>query len=75
MSDSEKNETDAVGMIAPIQSQDVRRIVAGQVISDLASTVKELVDNSLDSGAKSINSECIYIWKNVCVDVSSDVRR
>jgi DNA mismatch repair ATPase MutL len=27
------------------------------VISDLASTEKELVDNSLDSGATSINSK------------------
>jgi DNA mismatch repair enzyme (predicted ATPase) len=43
--------------IAPIQAKDVRRIVAGQVISDLASSVKELVDNALDSGAKSITSE------------------
>jgi len=59
MSDSEDSDSsvDEAGLIVPIQQHDVRRIVAGQVISDLASTVKELVDNALDSGAKSINSE------------------
>ena len=56
-SDGSESDVDGVGLIVPIQQQDVRRIVAGQVISDLASSVKELVDNSLDSGAKSINSE------------------
>eukprot|EP00979_Chaetoceros_neogracilis_P017306 scaffold10203_cov272-Chaetoceros_neogracile.AAC.5 len=71
MSDSEKSDADAVGMIAPIQSQDVRRIVAGQVISDLASTVKELVDNSLDSGAKSINIRLFNQGVDV-IEVSDD---
>lgn len=59
MSDCSDDESDIddVGLIAPITQGDVRRIVAGQVVTDLASTVKELVDNALDSGAKSINSE------------------
>jgi DNA mismatch repair protein PMS2 len=73
MSDSEEEsgDEDAVGLIAPIQSQDVRRIVAGQVISDLASTVKELVDNSLDSGATSINIRLFNQGVDV-IEVSDD---
>ena len=59
MSESEDSDSDndGVGLIVPIQQEDVRRIVAGQVISGLASTVKELVDNALDSGSKSVNSK------------------
>ena len=56
-SDSEESCNDGVGAILPIQKQDVHRIVSGQVIADMASAVKELVDNALDSGATSINSE------------------
>lgn len=40
--------------IKPINEVEVRRIVAGQAITDLASCVKELVDNALDAGSKSI---------------------
>jgi DNA mismatch repair protein PMS2 len=62
MSDSESDDyddddIDSQGLIVPIQGKDVQRIVAGQVILDLSSAVKELVDNSLDAGAKSINSK------------------
>lgn len=34
----------------------MRRIVAGQAVMDLPSTVKELVDNALDAGSKTVNS-------------------
>ena len=44
--------------IRPIPADSVRQIVAGQVIFDLASAVKELVDNALDAGSTSINSKC-----------------
>lgn len=59
MSDSDDNGdgSDGAGLIVPLQQSTAKRIVAGQVISDLASTVKELVDNALDSGSKSVISE------------------
>ena len=40
--------------INPIDPSEVRRIVSGQAVSDLTSCVKELIDNALDAGAKSI---------------------
>ncbi|KAI3864568.1 hypothetical protein MKX03_017025 [Papaver bracteatum] len=41
-------------MIKPINKSVVHRICSGQVILDLSSAVKELVENSLDAGATSI---------------------
>lgn len=45
------------GVIVPMDADSVHRIVAGQAVTDLASAVKELVDNALDAGAKTINSK------------------
>jgi hypothetical protein len=59
------------GIIQPIEEESVRRIVAGQAVSDLASAVKELVDNSLDAGSKSINSMFFCIaWLGLLWSVS-----
>ena len=48
-------------LIRPIPVDLVRQIAAGQVILDLASAVKELVDNALDAGSTSINSKLFAV--------------
>lgn len=40
--------------IKPISKIDVHRITSGQVVLDLQTAVKELVENALDAGATSI---------------------
>lgn len=42
------------GIIKPIDQSTVHRICSGQVVLTLAVAVKELVENSLDSGATAI---------------------
>ncbi|SCU88285.1 LADA_0E09274g1_1 [Lachancea dasiensis] len=44
--------------IAAINESDVRRITSGQVIVDLTSAVKEILDNSIDAGADQF--ECVF---------------
>lgn len=49
--------------IKPIDTSSVHRITSGQVLVDLQTAVKELVENSLDAGATNIGmfhciSEC-----------------
>ncbi|GAB4829905.1 hypothetical protein Ancab_019551 [Ancistrocladus abbreviatus] len=59
--------------IRPINKGVVHKICAGQVILDLSSAVKELVENSLDAGATSIEialkeygEECFQVIDNGC---------
>lgn len=42
--------------IAPIAQSDVRRIAGAQVVPDMRSAVKELIENALDAGATSIGA-------------------
>ncbi|CAE6506319.1 unnamed protein product [Rhizoctonia solani] len=46
--------SDTTTTIKSIDKESVHRITSGQVVVDLATAVKELVENSLDAGASSI---------------------
>lgn len=43
-------------VIKPIDKGTIHRICSGQVILDLATAVKELVENALDAGATSVEA-------------------
>lgn len=47
-------------IIAKLEASSIDRVVAGQAVTDLASAVKELVDNALDANSKTIKSK----WKS-----------
>ncbi|XP_043945649.1 mismatch repair endonuclease PMS2 [Protopterus annectens] len=64
---------DPAKAIRPIDRQSVHQICSGQVILNLATAVKELVENSLDAGATSLDiklkeygAELIEISDNGC---------
>jgi sensor histidine kinase regulating citrate/malate metabolism len=46
-------------IIAKLEASSIDRVVAGQAVTDLASAVKELVDNALDANSKTIKSKTI----------------
>ncbi len=44
--------------IKPLDAGSVHKISSGQVVVDLQTAVKELVENSLDAGATNIGVSC-----------------
>ncbi|KAL6047021.1 Mismatch repair endonuclease pms2 [Balamuthia mandrillaris] len=58
-------------MIKAIDKQSVHRICSGQVILNLATAVKELVENSLDAGATSIEIR-LKSYGEETIEVSDD---
>lgn len=52
------------GSIRSLPAVSAHRIVAGQAVADMASAVKELVDNALDAGARSVNIRLISYGEN-----------
>lgn len=50
--------------IQPIDNTSVHRITSGQVVIDLSSAVKELLENSVDAHAKSVEIR----FKNYGID-------
>ncbi|KAK1743885.1 mismatch repair endonuclease PMS2 [Skeletonema marinoi] len=69
--DSAEHDESEAPLIKPISSSSIKRLVAGQAITDLSSSVKELVDNAIDAGATRISIklynqglECIELIDN-----------
>ena len=56
MSDSATTSSGLKNAIKPIDSHSVHRITSGQVVIDLQTAAKELVENALDAGATNIGS-------------------
>jgi hypothetical protein len=58
----EEDAAAAVRRIVALDVSHVQRLHAGQVIVDLCSIVKELLENALDAGATSVGGEssCLF---------------
>ncbi|XP_033219064.1 mismatch repair endonuclease PMS2 [Belonocnema kinseyi] len=63
--------TDASKKIGAISKEAVHQICSGQVVLDLATAVKELVENSLDSGATTVEVKLSDYGKS-CITVSDN---
>ena len=51
-------------MIRAIDKGVVHRICSGQVILDLATAVKELVENAIDAGASTVEVN-MFVWSQI----------
>jgi DNA mismatch repair protein PMS2 len=54
-------ENESVGNLRAIDKHSVHRICSGQVILDLTSAVKEVLENSLDAKATSIGTASLHM--------------
>jgi DNA mismatch repair protein PMS2 len=59
------------GTIQPIDKASIHRLTSGQVITDLATAVKELVDNALDTNATTLDIRLCDYGKSL-VEVSDN---
>lgn len=60
--------TTAPGSIKAIDGVSVHKITSGQVVVDLQTAVKEMVENSLDAGATTIGGSKSLVRFHLCPD-------
>ena len=60
-----EHRTNDDSIIKPIDALSAHKITSGQVVIDLQTAVKELVENSLDAGATSIGTSAMFLRAKV----------
>lgn len=58
MDDKATNRYNLMASVKRIEGSTIHKIQSGQVIVDLCSAVKELVENAIDAESTSIGEEC-----------------
>ncbi|KAL7452918.1 hypothetical protein ACHAWC_004625, partial [Mediolabrus comicus] len=71
MEEEKDNDNNDAPLIKPISSSSIKRLVAGQAITDLSSSVKELVDNAIDANATRISVK-LYNQGLECIELADD---